>query len=307
MRQLHPGDQVDHYQIESVVALGGMASIFRANDLRTSQPVALKVPHPEAECDPVFFDRFHREMEIGKKLNHPAILKVFDDGRHSRIYMVTEWVEGRLLRQILAEQGKLPINRAVWFALEICVALDYMHREGVVHRDLKPENIMVDSSDRVKIIDFGIASNAGSRRLTFGKLSHVMGSPDYISPEQVKGKRGDGRSDVYALGVILYEMLTGRAPFTGSNPFAVMNARLGNDPTPPREINPEVSPQLQAIVCRALARDPQNRYATASKMAWDLSHQDQVAVQVAPFTKSKDARRQSWDWVRRFLHLAKHS
>ena len=223
-----------------------------------------------------------------------------------KVILVTEWVEGRLLRQILAEQGKLPINRAVWFALEICVALDYMHREGVVHRDLKPENIMVDSSDRVKIIDFGIASNAGSRRLTFGKLSHVMGSPDYISPEQVKGKRGDGRSDVYALGVILYEMLTGRAPFTGSNPFAVMNARLGNDPTPPREINPEVSPQLQAIVCRALARDPQDRYATASKMAWDLSHQDQVAVQVAPFAKSKDVKKQSWDWVRRFLHLAKH-
>ena len=116
MKQLHPGDRVDHYQIESLVALGGMASIFRANDRRTSQQVAIKVPHPEAESDPVFFDRFHREIEIGRKLNHPAIVKVFDDGRHSRLYMVMEWVEGRLLRHILAEQGKLSPDRAAWLA-----------------------------------------------------------------------------------------------------------------------------------------------------------------------------------------------
>src|SRR5450631_3618728 len=127
MQQLNPGDRVDHYQIESLVALGGMASLFRATDLRTNRQVAFKVPHPAAECDPVFFDRFHREAEIGRKLNHPAVVKVFDDHRRSRLYMVTEWIEGRLLRHILSEQGKLPFDRAVWLTMEICVALDYMH------------------------------------------------------------------------------------------------------------------------------------------------------------------------------------
>ncbi len=305
MIQLHQGDRVDHYEIESEVASSGMSSVFRATDVRDKRQVALKVPTMEAESDPVFFDRFHREIEVGKKLSHPAILKVFDDGRRSRLYMAAEWVEGRSLRHVLAE--KLPVDRAVWITLELCSALDYMHSQGVVHRDLKPENIMVDSSDRVKIIDFGIASNIGSRRLTFGKLSQIMGSPDYISPEQVKGKRGDARSDLYSLGVILYEMITGQAPFEGSNPFGVMNARLVNDPALPREINPAVSPQLQAIVCRALSRDPRDRYASASKMAWDLAHPNQVAVEESPFAKPKDSGKQGWDWVKRFLHLARPS
>jgi serine/threonine protein kinase len=307
MRELHPGDTVDHYQIEDLVASGGMASIFRASDLRTSRRVALKVPHPMAESDPVFFDRFHREAEIGRRLDHPAVVKVFDDHRRSRVYMVAEWVDGRLLRLILAEQGKLPFDRAVRLTLEICAALDYMHGQGVVHRDLKPENIMVDSSDHVKILDFGLASTAGARRLTFGKLSQVMGSPDYISPEQVKGKRGDGRSDLYALGVILYEMLTGQVPFSGSNVFALMNARVSKDPELPTAINPAISPQLQAIVCRALARDPQDRYADAAEMAGDLSHQDQVAYEEHPFARSEERRKPGWGWVGRFFNLAKHS
>ncbi len=279
MQQLNPGDQVDHYQIESVVASGGMASIFRANDVRTGRPVALKVPHPQAEADPVFFERFNREAEIGQKLDHPAVVKVLHHDCRKRLYMATEWADGRLLRQVLGEEGKLPIDRAVRIAMELCVALEYMHSQGVVHRDLKPENIMVDAEDRIKIIDFGIASTAGARRLTFGKLSQVMGSPDYISPEQVKGKRGDARSDLFAMGVILYEMLTGQVPFNGPNVFAIMHDRVVNHPIPPREVNPAISPQLQEIVYRALERDPKNRYASARELAWDLSHQDQVGVE----------------------------
>ncbi len=153
-----------------------------------------------------------------------------------------------------------------------------MHGHGVVHRDLKPENIMLDRDDRIKIIDFGIAASAGSRRLTFGKLSQVMGSPDYISPEQVKNKRGDARSDLYAVGVILYEMLTGETPFHGANPLAVMNARLVTPPRPPSEINPEIPPPLDRIVLRALERDPNHRYASAQEFAQDLAIPDQVAV-----------------------------
>jgi serine/threonine protein kinase len=275
---LHPGEQLDHYRIEALVARSGMASIFRATDMRTGREVAIKVPHPEMEADPVLYDRFQREAEIGEKLDHPGVMKVLANGDRSQIYMVMEWVNGRLLRQVLHDSGKLPLERATKIAVNIADALDYIHRKGVVHRDLKPENIMIDGDDQIKLIDFGIAGKEGARRLTFAKLSQVMGTPDYISPEQVKGKRGDGRSDIYALGVMLYEMLTGKTPFQGPNPFAIMNDRLMNNPIPPREVNPEISPEVQEVIYRALEREPQNRYSTANEFAWDLEHLDQVGV-----------------------------
>ena len=282
MTSLHTGDQLDHYRIEGVAARSGMASIFRGTDLLTGKAVAIKVPHPEMESDPVLYDRFQRELQIGQKLDHPNVMKVFGDGDRSQVYMVMEWVEGRLLRQLMNEQKKLPPERAVKIALAIAEALDYIHKHGVVHRDLKPENIMIDRDDNIKLIDFGIASNSGSRRLTFAKFTQTMGTPDYISPEQVKGKRGDARSDIYALGVMLYEMLTGKVPFTGTNPFVIMNDRLLNNPVPPREIDPSISPQLQEIIYRALERDPAKRYHDAHDMMWDLQHVNLVGVADRP-------------------------
>jgi serine/threonine-protein kinase len=294
MTSLHPGDQLDHYRLESLVARSGMASIYRATDLENERTVAIKIPHPEVEADPLFYDRFKREEEIGKKLDHPGVMRVFADADRSRVYMVMEWVEGKLLRQILIEQKKLPIERAIRITLGICEALEYIHSKGVVHRDLKPENIMVDANDHVKLIDFGIAGSVGMRRLTFAKLTHAMGTPDYISPEQVKSKRGDARSDIYALGVMLYEMLTGDVPFRGPNAFAIMNDRLLNNPIPPRELNPEISPQLQEIIYRALERKPENRYASVREFAHDLRNQAQVGVAERPELRDWRKRRSPW-------------
>ena len=278
MNQLQIGSQLDHYLIEKLVAQSGMACIYRAKDVRTGRAVAIKVPHFEVEADPLLFDRFKREEEIGKKLDHPGVMKVLENEDHSRIYMAMEWIEGRLLRHILIDEKKLPIERAVQLTIKICEALNYVHSQGVVHRDLKPENIMVDSQDRIKLIDFGIASNARARRLTFGKFTRTMGTADYISPEQVKSNRSDARSDLYALGVMFYEMLTGEVPFQGPNALAVMNDRLLNHPIPPQDRNPQISPQFQEIIYRALERNPANRYASAREFANDLKNPQSVGV-----------------------------
>ena len=294
MTCLHPGDVLDQYQIENLVARSGMASIFRATDSRTGTTVALKIPHPQAEADVAFFERFKREQEIGQTLDHRYVMKVLENREATRVYMVMEWLEGRLLREILFEENKLPAKRAVGLTRKICEALDYVHRHGIAHRDLKPENIMVDERDDIRLIDFGIAGKQGSRRLTFGKLSELMGTPDYISPEQVNGKRGDCRSDIYSVGVILYEMLTGKLPFQGPNAFAIMNDRVLNNPIPPREVEPSISPELQEIIYRALEREPRNRYPTAREFAHDLEHPDQVGVDDRPELYNWKQRRGAW-------------
>jgi serine/threonine protein kinase len=296
MIDLRAGELLDHYRLDELIARSGMASVFRATDTSNGQKVAIKIPHPSMEADPLLFDRFQREAEIGKIMDHPGVMKIFKGEPSSQIYMVMEWVDGRLLRQIIHDQKKLPPDRARKIARNVCEALDHIHSRGVSHRDLKPENIMVDDEDRIKLIDFGIAGQAGARRLTFGKLSQVMGTPDYISPEQVKGKRGDGRSDIYSLGVILYEMLTGQIPFRGSNPFAIMNDRLLNNPIPPRSVDPQITPELQEIIYRALEREPVNRYKTASEFAQDLEHPEQVGISDRP---------ELTDWRKRRSPLAR--
>lgn len=278
MAPIRPGDELDHYRLDQLIARSAMASIFRATDTRTGTQVAIKVPLPEAECDLAFYERFEREAQIGQELDHPGIIKVARPEAPSRLYLAMEWVEGRTLRELLAEAGKLGTQRSLRIAYAVCETLEYLHSHGVVHRDLKPENIMVIEGDRIKLIDFGIAAKAGSRRLTFGKLSNIMGTPEYIAPEQVKGKRGDARSDIYALGVILFEMLTGTTPFSGPNPLAVMNSRLKSDPMRLREADPGLSPELEAILITALERDPRNRYAGAGELASDLQNPNRVQV-----------------------------
>jgi serine/threonine-protein kinase len=275
---LEAGSQIDSYRIDAPVARSGMASIYRATDLRDGRIVALKIPHPDLEADPILFDRFKREAGIGEKLNHPKVMRVFGGEKRCRIYMVMEWCEGRLLRQIL-DEGEISQDRAVRIVVGILDALDYIHANGVVHRDLKPENIMVDADDNIKLIDFGIASDSAARRLTYANFTATLGTPNYISPEQVKGKRGDGRSDIFSVAVILYEMLSGKLPFSGPSPLAAMNDRLLNHPTPPRVANPSISLQLQEVLYRALERDPANRYPKARDFKFDLEHLDQVGIE----------------------------
>ncbi len=293
------GDQLDRFRIQAVVSKGGMASIYRALDLSTGLTAAIKVPHPELECDPLFYDRFHREIEIGKKLEHPGVVKVLTVEDQSRVYMAMEWAEGKPLRKILDEQRKLTQQEALKIAQSTLAALGHIHAHGVIHRDLKPDNIMVDG-DRIKLLDFGIARDAAARRLTFGKLTKAMGTPDYVAPEQVKGKRGDARTDLYSFGVILFEMLTGELPFQGENPLAAMNQRLLVDPLPARKFAPSISPELEEVLHRAMERDPQQRYATAADFAHDLANLERVAVEeraAARAAQRGQPPRIKWPWA----------
>lgn len=276
---LEAGSILDFYRIEEPIARSGMASIYRATDTRDGRVVGLKIPHPDMEADPILFDRFQRESAIGEKLHHPGVMRVYGGEKRSRIYMVMEWCPGRLLRAIL-DDGKIDEQRALAIAIRVLDALEAIHAEGVVHRDLKPENIMVDEAngDAIKLIDFGIAGDAAARRLTYANITATLGTPNYIAPEQVKGKRGDGRTDLYSMGVILYEMLTGKLPFSGPTPMAAMNDRLLNHPLPPSVANPAITPQLQEVLYRALERDPKNRYPKAGEFKRDLAHLDQVGV-----------------------------
>jgi serine/threonine-protein kinase len=249
MREPAPGDQLDQYQLSQLIARSGMASIFKAIDTETGQTVAVKIPHMQFESDVVFYERFRREEEIGQKLDHPNLTKVLRPKNKSRMYVVMEFVEGKSLRQILQEEGKLPQARALAIARQICEAIAYLHEQGVVHRDLKPENIVLTPAGSIKILDFGIALDQSARRLTWYKLSATVGTPDYIAPGQVAGKRGDARTDVYAVGTMLYDMLTGHLPFTADNPLALMAAKTRRIPGCPPTTSPRSTRRWKESSC----------------------------------------------------------
>ncbi|HTQ06547.1 MAG TPA: serine/threonine-protein kinase [Polyangiaceae bacterium] len=276
MSELTAGSRLDHYELEELLARSGMASIFKAVDVDTGRPVALKVPHLHLEGDIVFSERFRREEQIGQRLDHPGIIKVFaPKGKRSRTYIAMELVEGRSLRALLGKKP-LPPERAVELTLELGEALAYLHSNGVVHRDLKPENVLITPEGHAKLLDFGIALDESARRLTWTGLSSTVGTPDYMAPEQAKGRRGDVRTDIYALGTLLYEMLTGELPFVGGSAEAILRAKGSEDPRPPRGIVPELDPMLEEIALHALEREPRDRYQRMADLLDDLKHPDQV-------------------------------
>jgi Serine/threonine protein kinase len=270
--ELQPGAKLDQFTIVKAIGSGAFSDVFLAEDPKGRQ-VVLKCPHESIMGDVSTFDRFRRELEISRHLHHPGIQRSleFTDDR-SRPYMVMEYVDGETLRAYMNREKRLSVDQAVDFGRQLAAAMGYAHSQGVFHRDLKPENVLVTPDGRLVVTDFGVALMAGARRLTWRWFSTALGTPDYMSPEQIQGKRGDARTDVYAMGVMLFEMLAGRVPWEGDNALSVMSQHL-NAPVPAlHELNAAVPPPIEGIVRKCLRKIPDERYEDAASLESDLDH-----------------------------------
>jgi len=294
MNEIECGQKLDQYELLEVIARSGMAVIYRARDMENGGTVAVKVPHLLHQSDIVFHQRFLREEQIGQRLNHPSIVKILCPKEKSRLYLVMEYLEGELLSKRLGGDKRLPIDVAVSLAIQMADALVYLHGHDVAHRDLKPDNIMVLKDDSIKLIDFGIALDTSARKLTWSGLSQTMGTPDYMAPEQVKGRRGGARADIYSLGVILYEMITGALPFSDENVYAAMRAKVHDPPVPPRRHLPELTPQFEEVILHALERDPTDRYQSAAQFREALAHPESVVPTDRSHRGSNESRASNW-------------
>ena len=271
----------ERYRIEERIAMGGMGSVYLATDERLNRRVALKVLKDELADDERFVERFRREARAAGALSHPNIAGVFDFGQHDeRYYMVMELADGRDLARLLREEGPLSPERATRIASQIAQALEHAHAAGVVHRDIKPPNVIIGEGDRVKVTDFGIARAIGESTLT--ATGSVLGTAHYISPEQAGGGEVGPAADIYALGIVLYEMLTGSLPFTGDSVLAVAMRHVSDEVPPPSELNPDVPETLDAVVAKATAKEPVERFATAQEMADALGSALGSTAEVTP-------------------------
>jgi serine/threonine protein kinase len=288
------GECVDgRYQIEGVLGQGGFGETYKARLCPSGQTVVLKVPHTAVVGDLTAYNRYRREIEIGQHLDHPGIQRLVPDEllkSRGDPYMVLEYVEGESLRTYLRAHSPLPVDEVLHIACQLVETLTYVHAQGVVHRDLKPENMLIAPDRQVKLADFGIAARVGARRLTFNQLSNAVGTPDYMAPEQVRGERGDNRTDVYALGVVLYELLTGSVPYPVDDPLEATRPversgtwgrrKVETEPPLVRRARPDVPRQLEAVVYRALRRRPEERYQSMTELGHALSHLDEVTIPV---------------------------
>jgi eukaryotic-like serine/threonine-protein kinase len=257
------------YEIDSLLGQGGMARVFKGADRVLDRTVAIKVLSPQFADDEQFVSRFRREAQAAAGLNHPNIVSVYDTGDQSDVhFIVMEYIEGRTLRDVIRGEGPLLPERAAEIGEAVARALSTAHQAGLVHRDIKPGNIMLTRDGEVKVMDFGIARTSTGDTLT--QTAAVLGTASYLSPEQAQGHSVDARSDLYSLGCVLYEMLTGRAPFTGDSPVAIAYKHVREDPLPPSHLNPDVPPTLDAVVLKCMAKNPANRYETAEELRADL-------------------------------------
>jgi serine/threonine-protein kinase len=258
------------YRIERELGRGGMAKVYKGEDTVLGRTVAIKVLAPQFADDPNFVTRFRREAQAAARISNQTIVSVFDTGSDDGVhFIVMEYVEGRTLAEYLAGGGRIMPERSIDIAIEVCRALEAAHAQGVIHRDIKPGNIMMDSRGEVKVTDFGIARVVSTAE-TVAQTAAILGTASYLSPEQAQGQPVDARSDLYSLGCVLFEMLTGRAPFQGDSPVAVASKHVLEQPAPPSKLNRDVSPDLDAVVLRALAKNPANRYQSAEEFRADL-------------------------------------
>src|SRR4051812_30103763 len=265
----------DRYEIGGVLGRGGMAEVHGGRAPGLGREVAVKVLRSDLARAPAFQVRFRREAQASASLNHPAIVAVYDTGEDRTAtgatpYIVMEYVEGETLRDVIRREGQLTPERAMRFAADVCGALDFSHRNGIVHRDVKPGNIMITPEGAVKVMDFGIARAVSDSAATMTSTAAVIGTAQYLSPEQARGEGVDARSDVYSVGCMLYELVTGAPPFTGDSPVAVAYQHVREDPRLPSSINPRVPPELDAIVLKSMSKNPANRYQSAAEMRNDL-------------------------------------
>src|SRR5690242_903454 len=251
---------------------GGMADVYLAEDEELGRRVAIKILNDKYVPDEQFVERFRREAKNAAALSHPSIVSIYDRGEaEGTYYIAMEFLDGRSLKELIVSRGPAPVTVAVEYARQILQALRFAHRHGIVHRDIKPHNVLVDAEGRVKVTDFGIA-RAGASQMT--EAGSIVGTAQYLSPEQARGGEIDPRSDLYSLGVVLYELLTGKTPFDGETPVEIAMKHLSNAPKPPSKLRADIPPELDMVVLRALAKNPDDRYQSADEMEADL---DRVA------------------------------
>lgn len=270
-----PKNLSSRYELGEIIGFGGMSEVHKARDLRLGRDVAIKVLRADLARDPTFYLRFKREAQNVAALNHPAIVAVYDTGEAEidggpLPYIVMEYVDGDTLRDIVRGKGPLPPRRAMEVIADMCAALDFSHRNGIVHRDMKPANIMINRAGAVKVMDFGIARAIADSSNPMTQTAAVIGTAQYLSPEQARGEQVDARSDVYSVGCVLYEILTGEPPFTGDSPVAVAYQHVREDPRLPSQVHPGVPRELDSVVLKAMSKNPANRYQTAAEMRADL-------------------------------------